>query len=166
MMRRLSNILLLIITIVLGVYLTYQNLKPKPVTVENYVDYWDVTAQQLNQSRWEPTAGPPPMSQPQALENINRVVDFLKQREDENEFQDFRIDHVGLVRLGSETSWWAYQVILHSRGESRSWHRLSFLLLMDGKIAFDQSYYDQGTIAALREFESNEGVEIYWVARD
>lgn len=51
------------------------------------------------------------MSQSQALESAKRLTDFLRQREDETESQNLQLEHVGLVRLGSDTSWWGYQFI-------------------------------------------------------
>lgn len=162
---RLSNILLMIIILAQVGFLAYQKSKPQPVTIENYVDYWEVTQHQLNQSQWKSTLDPPSMNQATALKTAKRLADFVAGRADG--YHDWQLEVVGLTRLGSEQSWWAYQIRYSaSSGKSRFWYQLSFLLLMDGRIAFDPSCHNSVINDAIRDFDSTAGVEIIWATDD
>ena len=165
MLRRLPNVPLLIIAVALGSYLTYQNVKSTPVTVKNYADYWEFSSHHLNQSRW--TYGPPPMSQSQALETSRLVVDSVTKRNAETGYQNFELQSVALLNLESENSWWAYRVFISANAidNERGWYHLSFLLLMDGRLAFDATNHSPAIIDAMRDFGSKNGVEIIWTQK-
>jgi len=166
MLRRLPNLLLLVIALILGGYLTYQNVKSTPVTVKNYADYWEFSSNQLNQSRW--TFGPPPMSQSQALKTTRRVVEFATKGIAELGYHDFELQSVALLNLESENSWWAYRVFISANAvdDERGWYHLSFLLLMDGRLAFDATNPHSAIVEAIRDFGSKNGVEITWTNKD
>ena len=92
------------------------------------------------------------MSQSQALESAKRLTDFLRQREDETESQNLQLEHVGLVRLGSDTSWWGYQFIYTTRRP-----RLS---LMDGSLAIDPDEHGPKLVKAMQAFDSEKELEL------
>ena len=111
------------------------------------------------------TLDPPSMNQATALKTAKRLADFVAGRADG--YHDWQLEVVGLTRLGSEQSWWAYQIHYSaSSGKSRFWNQLSFLLLMDGRIAFDPSCHNSVINDAIRDFDSTAGVEIIWATDD
>ena len=107
------------------------------------------------------------MSQSQALETSRRVVDFVTKRNAELGYHDFELQSVALLNLENQNSWWAYRVFISANAvdDARGWYHLSFLLLMDGRLAFDATNHHSTIVDAMRDFGSKNSIEITWTQK-
>ena len=150
----LSTLLLLIAIVCLGIVLANQKLVPSLVTIEKHNDIWLLSDDQLARSRWEDLSTPPPISQKQALDTANRIMEFFADREEQLWFGDLTLESVSIVRIEFEQPSWAYQIFISARSNGqRGYPQLSFLLLMDGTIAFDPDW-QPGLTTTIHQFGS------------
>ena len=131
------------------------------VTIDNYVDFWMLEEELVAQSLWNDTQQPPPIQFSQAFSIATDLVTHLNRNASRIQYQDVEIDQLALVRVDFDSHCWAYQISLSaSQDGKRGWLQLSLLLLMDGTLAMDPTYYRTELVAVIGEFDSSRELRV------
>ena len=158
MRLRLSTLLLLVTIAALGMALANQQRVPDVVLIDNHEYIWRLGLAQLS-SVWEDTSNAPPLSQTQALDTANRIIEHLERSEDQLSFGDLSLKSLSLVRIEPNSPSWGYQIFISARadGKLRS-PDLAFLLMFDGTIGFQTLKYGQTLKSVMKKFDPENGI--------
>jgi len=151
--------MLLLVTIAaLCMALAVQHRVPDVVIIDQHEYIWRLGIAQLS-SVWKDTSIAPPLSQTQALDTANRIIEHLERSEDLLRFGDLSLKSVSLVRIEPDSPSWCYQIsILASTDEKLGSLDLTFLLMMDGTIGFQTLKYGQTLKSVMKKFDTENEI--------